>query len=206
MKRVFQRLGSVALALVLLYVGVRIYNDVDLRGSVYTIAQVRMGLRTHPRAWVGRSVLVRGFISEQGFDRECVPSVCQATLFYEELGEQAVMSAPLPAGVSRVLHPRPGMPLFVRRPLRGVSVGVPPGVSGRFIVEIPWYHYPGALRLVAEENGGTIQSLPGPLRRVAVGLLDPPLPRTATIQRIRLLAPGHCPTFTTACPVAVLEH
>jgi len=85
MKRVFQRLGSVALALVLLYVGVRIYNDVDLRGSVYTIAQVRMGLRNHPRAWVGRSVLVRGFISEQGFDRECVPSGCQATLFYADV-------------------------------------------------------------------------------------------------------------------------
>jgi len=111
MKRARRLLGLAVLALVLLYAAVQIYDYVDVRGPVYTMAQVRRGLRNHPRAWVGRSVLVRGIISEHGFDRECEASVCQATLFYEELGGAAAPNTVAPAHGSRVL----GMPQILAR-------------------------------------------------------------------------------------------
>lgn len=165
MKRVRRTLGIVALALVLLYVAVQSYNYVDLRGPVYTVAQIQIGLQNHPHAWTGRSVLVRGVVSSRGFSRDCSPTGCQSTIVYEELG-------------------------------------APEGL----IVEIPWYHYPGALSVVASENRQVIQRLPGPLHGLVFNFLDPNPPHVDTIQRIRLRTQDHCPTFTSVCPVAVLEH
>jgi hypothetical protein len=50
----------VVAALVLAGIGLAVVTWARGPGTIYTVAQVADGLRRHPRAWVGRTVLVRG--------------------------------------------------------------------------------------------------------------------------------------------------
>lgn len=168
MKRVCHLVAAVILVLVVLSVAGRIYDMIDLRGTVYTVQQVDLGLQGNPGAWAGHSILVQGLVQIQGLARDCPASGCRSTLLYETL--------------------------------------TAPDGNDALVVEVPWYHYPGALRVLALENRQTIQSLPSPLRDLAYRILDPMPPRGPVVQRISILPPGHCPTFTSICPVAVLEH
>ncbi len=59
-------LGLVGLVLIAGAVSAVVGRSPSLNGPIYTIAEVRAGLRTHPQAWVGRTVWVEGKVGSLG--------------------------------------------------------------------------------------------------------------------------------------------
>ena len=58
-------------------------------GPVYTVAQLQAGFARHPRAWIGRSVLVRGNVS-----RFAVTTLCSSRGCQPQTQEWLVMETP----------------------------------------------------------------------------------------------------------------
>jgi hypothetical protein len=58
-------------------------------GPVYTVAQLQAGFARHPRAWIGRSVLVRGNVS-----RFAVTTLCSSRGCQPQAQEWLVMETP----------------------------------------------------------------------------------------------------------------
>ena len=118
-----KRLVLVVLALVIAVGGaglIRVVRSRAVLDRVYTVAQVRAGLARNPRAWVGRTVLVRGtmvvmvFACPYGGDGfKC------GALQWEELDPDAPGPQPL------ILAPASASPLLTflqRLPLVGSSM------------------------------------------------------------------------------------
>ncbi len=75
-------------------------------GAVYTVAQVRAGLARNPRAWVGRTILVRGLVMRCRLVEGCValpPGIPRVGLVdgipIIEMPRAAVLSQALPLQV-----------------------------------------------------------------------------------------------------------
>ena len=115
-----KRLSLVLLALIIAAGGaglIQVARSDTALDKVYTVAQVRAGLARNPRAWVGRTVLVRGtmvvmvFACPYGGDGfKC------GALQWEELDPDAPGPQPL------ILAPAPASPLLAlvhRLPLVG---------------------------------------------------------------------------------------
>jgi len=60
MKRPLARAAALLLAALIVAGGVLALRPVEPTGPAYTVAQITMGLRQHPRRWANRTVLVRG--------------------------------------------------------------------------------------------------------------------------------------------------
>jgi hypothetical protein len=90
---------------------------------VYTVAQVRAGLALNPRAWIGRTVLVRGTVVAMAFACPDAPGFRCTPIQWDELdpdvpGPQPLILVPAPADpVLAVLH---------RLPLLGPFLPLPP--------------------------------------------------------------------------------
>ena len=76
-------------------------------GAVYTVAQVRAGLARNPRAWVGRTILVRGLVIRCRLVEGCValpPGIPRVGLVdgipIIEMPRAAVLSQALPLRIS----------------------------------------------------------------------------------------------------------
>ena len=118
-----KRLSLVLLALIFAAGGaglIQVARSHTALDRVYTVAQVRAGLARNPRAWVGRTVLVRGtmvvidFACPYGGDGfKCTP------IHWEELDPDAPGPQPL------ILAPASASPLLTflqRLPLVGSSM------------------------------------------------------------------------------------
>jgi len=145
-------------------------SALELRGTVYTAAQIRAGLAASPPAWVGRTVLVRATIYGGSGGQVCAPRMPRASCRWMYLYGFGA----------------PG------RRFNGAFDGL------SLVVESPDLLYRDAVQQALLSHSGVFGHLPSGLWRLAMGWAT--APGHDGVYRIRLVAPGHCASSANIAP------
>jgi len=168
-------------------------RPVEPAGPIYTVADITVGLRRHPRQWVGRAVAVRGVVSVFGLGLGPPPAPSWSGPLLLDPIPLVGRRYRLPLRISQATRTGAGQVQFMfnapgTAPTLMLGGGAPPAPTPFDVVR----------RLVV-----SIAARLGGARRANIYSYSPPQPR---VYRVRLLAPARCPApLAPPCYTAVVR-